>query len=73
MPKEPRREKRPAGTIGAGVTVLKIAIGELAEAVDAATLSGEHVQKGGIARACCFTLEQGRELKARRCREVVQV
>ena len=65
MPKGPKGEKRPADVIGAAVTVMKIATGEIEEDIDDDGKDKAAVElgrKGGRARASNLTPEQRREI-----------
>ena len=65
MPKGPKGEKRPADVIGAAVTVMKIATGEIEEDTDDDGKNKAAVElgrKGGQARAEKLTPERRQEI-----------
>jgi len=63
MPRGPRGEKRPADVIGAAVKVMRIAIGEEAEELDAVkSAAAELGARGGKARAARMTPERRAEI-----------
>ena len=62
MPKGPKGEKRPADVIGNAVKVMRIAVGEEAEALGASPKRSKGGQKGGEARANALTPQQRSEI-----------
>ena len=72
MPRGPKGEKRPADVIGAAVTVMKIATGEIQE--DAVTDDGKNKaaqelgRKGGLARARSLTGDERHKIAKRAAR-----
>jgi hypothetical protein len=62
MPRGPKGEKRPADVIGNAVHVMRIATGEVEEAVGAAPKRAKGGLKGGKARAASLTPAQRSEI-----------
>jgi hypothetical protein len=65
MPRGPRGEKRPAGTVECAVMVAKIATGEIEEEVKSPSGRVRSGKAGAVARAKSLTAEERRAVAKR--------
>lgn len=65
MPRGPRGERRPSDTIGAAITVARIATREVTDAASLESAAAELGRKGGRARATRLSPEQRHKIAQR--------